>query len=149
MRTVRRSLLAFLAVFFCLAGMGVVVIARGQVPDACVTVKGPGDSGVFVNLSDDVTPESVQHIREAWERGQPKLLHWDPSLADAHRRASLKGVSTAPGKDRDEYPPAAAREGGAGADVRLIGSSDNRSAGQRLGAVMRPYCDGQAFTFLP
>lgn len=146
----RRVLVWAVAFFVGLGAMwGLMAWAQSPVPDACVTVKGPGDSGVFVNLSDDVTPASVGHIREAWGRGQPKLLHWAPDLADAHRRASLKGVPTAPGMDRDEYPPAAAREGGVGADVRLIPSGDNRSAGQRLGAVMRPYCDGQSFTFLP
>lgn len=45
----------------------------------------------------------------------------------------------------DEYPPAVSREGGAGADVRLVRSSENRSAGAAMGGRLRPFCDGQAF----
>ncbi|WP_110806875.1 NucA/NucB deoxyribonuclease domain-containing protein [Rhodobacter viridis] len=36
-----------------------------------------------------------------------------------------------PGRDRDEYPPAVFTQGGPGASLRLIPSSDNRSAGGR------------------
>jgi hypothetical protein len=54
-------------------------------------------------------------------------------------------VKTAPGKDRDEYPPALSVEGGAGADVKLITSGDNRSAGSTMKAQLAPFCEGQAF----
>jgi hypothetical protein len=117
--------------------------------DSCKTVTGPGDSGVYINLDNERTPASVAHIIAAVEHGKPHILHWDPADSDAHRRAALKGVATAPGFDRDEYPPAASREGGAGADVLLIPAADNRSAGQRIGAVMSQYCAGQAFEFTP
>lgn len=116
---------------------------------ACVTVKGSGDSGVYVNLNNETSALTITHEREALEHGQPRILHWRPDLADAHRKASLKGVATAPGSDRDEYPPASSLEGGTGADVKLVLRSDNRSAGQRLGAVMHQYCSGQAFIIEP
>jgi hypothetical protein len=127
-------------------------IAQAQTPapaPTCIRVAASGDSGVYVNLSDADSPAAIAHVRAAIAGGQPRILHWDPADAAAHRRASLRGVKTAPGQDRDEYPPAASAEGGAGADVRLIPSSDNRSAGARMGAVMRPFCAGQAFIVEP
>lgn len=132
----------------------VVALAAGAqepVPPACTRFDAPGDSGIFVNLSNDVTPATIAHAKDAVAAGQPRLLHWDPDPARtaARRRASLKGHPTAPGMDRDEYPPAASREGGAGADVRLIPLSDNRSSGQRMGAVMRGFCTGQSFIVEP
>lgn len=115
----------------------------------CRTVTGPGDSGVFVNLNNESSPQSIDHIRDALTHGQPRILHWEPASADAHRHASLRGIKKVPGKDLDEYPPASTHEGGAGADIRPIDPSDNRSSGNRLGLVMRPYCAGQAFILEP
>ena len=57
--------------------------------------------------------------------------------AKANRRDSLKGVGTKPGLDRDEFPPAMFQEGGKGASVRRIGSSDNRGAGASIGGQCR------------
>jgi Deoxyribonuclease NucA/NucB len=152
--------------------------APAPVPPACVTFKAAGDSGVFVNLANGVSPEAIAHVQAAVRAGQPRLLHWDPADADAHRAASLRGIktwgqlpldqrerydpdtgrfdapagsyalATAP-HDRDEYPPASSAEGGTGADVRYILSSDNRSAGQRLGAVMGGFCALQPFIVEP
>ena len=50
-----------------------------------------------------------------------------------HRPACF---ATAPGMDRDEYPPAIFAERSAGSSVRLIPSSDSRSAGGQLQAQM-------------
>jgi Deoxyribonuclease NucA/NucB len=36
-------------------------------------------------------------------------------------------------------------EGGKGADVRYVKSSENRSAGSRMGLQLRAYCNGQRF----
>jgi hypothetical protein len=144
-----------------LAAVGLVVacflwftygISVGQTPapaPSCVTLKAPGDSGIYVNLSNVDSPETIQHVRDAVANGQPRILHWDPADADAHRKASLKGHPTAPGKQRDEYPPAASAEGGTGADVRLIASRDNSTSGQRMGAVMHAFCPGTAFILEP
>jgi hypothetical protein len=119
------------------------------VPDACITIRAAGDSGVFVNLANDTTPETIQHVRDAVAAGQPRILHWDPAHATEHRKAALRGHPTAPGKQRDEYPPASSAEGGAGSDVRLITSLDNSRSGQRMGAVMSPYCPGTPFILEP
>jgi hypothetical protein len=144
--------------FLGLIGLALVCWAIGaftafaQTPapaPSCVTLKAPGDSGIYVNLSNVDSPETIQHVRDAVANGQPRILHWDPADADAHRKASLKGHPTAPGKQRDEYPPAASAEGGTGADVRLIASRDNSTSGQRMGAVMHAFCPGTAFILEP
>lgn len=141
-------------------------IAQEPVPPACVTIRAAGDSGLYVNLANDVTPQTIAHVREAVRAGQPRILHWKPEESAANRAASLRGVPTwnsltaerkaqidpdgvALAHDRDEYPPAASDEGGAGADVAYVRASDNRSSGQRMGAVMSPYCSGQAFIVEP
>jgi hypothetical protein len=114
---------------------------------ACVRVDGPG--GVYVNLANDANAEAITHVREAVARGEARILHWDPDNADRRRSLSLRGVPTRTGFDRDEYPPAASVEGGTGADIAYIDPGDNRSAGSRMSAQMRPYCDGQAFILEP
>ena len=77
-------------------------------------------------------PEAAANIRDSVEGGQPEVLHTDPASANANRRASLTGYDRIPGYDRDEYPPAASQEGGAGTNVRYINPSDNRGAGSFL-----------------
>ena len=64
-----------------------------------------------------------------------------------HRRESLRGIPTKKGYDRDEYPPAMTDEGGRGASVRYIASSENRSAGGVMKGQLRPYCNEQRFVF--
>lgn len=100
---------------------------------------------VVVNLDDQKNDDTIAHARVAVIAGQPRILHIDRPSADAHRKASLRGIPRKHGFDRDEYPPAASREGGTGADVKLVPSSDNRSAGSRMKIQLQPYCDGQAF----
>jgi hypothetical protein len=124
--------------------IGTGAAATATPTPACVVVR----PGVYVDLpaKDD---ETIRHERDAVSGGQPRILHWDPEDATAHRAAALRGVPKVAGKDLDEYPPAASREGGSGSDVRAIDPSDNRSAGATMSAQMRPYCDGQAFILEP
>jgi len=128
---------------------------------------GPKDpAGIFVNLDDAKNAETIAHVRAAVARGEPRVLRWAPALADEHRDASLRGFpiwSRLPlakrqaidpdhpdvTHDRDEYPPAASEEGGAGADVEYILSADNRSAGTRMGSQMSAYCAGTRFVVEP
>jgi hypothetical protein len=101
-------------------------------------------------------PEAAQHIREAqagkiWQgadvieddasAAKPSILTVDRNGADANREASLAGIDTTGGMDRDEYPPAMFKEGGAGASVKYITSSDNQAAGASIGGQLRgvPY----------
>jgi hypothetical protein len=91
-------------------------------------------------------PESAAHIDAAQDgtryRGHeiistnttyPSPLTIDRSGAKSNRSASLQGVPTEAGYDRDEYPPAVFKEGGAEASVKYINPSDNRGAGASMG----------------
>ncbi|WP_422773325.1 putative T7SS-secreted protein [Plantactinospora sp. WMMC1484] len=101
-------------------------------------------------------PESAQHILDAqsgqiWRgdrvvQGDPKpsILTIDRAGADANRADSLRGVEPRgrDGLDRDEYPPAMFAEGGEGASVKYIDSSDNTGAGASMGNRLRGLPDG-------
>lgn len=100
------------------------------------------DSVREIVVSADRHPESAAHIRDAQAAGQPKVLTINRKGAAANRREALRGTSTQSGKDRDEYPPAMFEEGGGGASVRHIGSSDNRGAGACIGAQCKGLPDG-------
>lgn len=87
-------------------------------------------------------PTVADHVQDAIAAGESQVCTIDRGGA-AHRRAlSLKGHATAPGKDRDEYPPAMCLEGGAGADVRLVPSGENRAAGAWMENRMAHWPDG-------
>ena len=92
-------------------------------------------------------PAAAAHIDHAQQHGQPTVLHVDRTGADARRRASTGGVNreTRPGRgyDRDEYPPAFTREGGANANVRFIPAGDNRGAGSSMRQQTRDVKDGE------
>lgn len=79
-------------------------------------------------------PESARHIDDAQALGFPSVLTYDPAGKTARRAASLKGIPTRPGYDRDEYPPAAFAENGGVADVRYVPSLDNQTAGGFISA---------------
>lgn len=108
-------------------------------------------NSVYVELSRGKYPLTIDHIEDAQAAGQPALLHIDRDEADLHRDQSLEGWPTKSGYDRDEYPPAMSREGGYGADVRYVPSSDNRGAGSSMGAQLSGWCEDQPFrfTFVP
>jgi hypothetical protein len=99
---------------------------------------------VRVRLSRRRWPHIADHVTDVRQR-YPLVLHLDRRHADAHRDASLRGVRTREGQDRDEFPPAVAKEGGRGADIRLVPSSENRSSGAYVGNKLRRWCDGQGF----
>ena len=81
-------------------------------------------------------PESAAHIEYAQRQGQPSVLTIDRAGRDSRRQDALRNIrrkdSSPQGKDRDEYPPAMTREGGANANVRYIDQSDNRGSGKAL-----------------
>jgi hypothetical protein len=127
----------------------VFIILIAQAGSAAECDREPNGHAIVVNLDNEKAKETIQHARDAVAAGSPRYLHWSPDGADARRKASLRGHPKVPGRDLDEYPPAASLEGGRGADIRAISRSDNRSAGSRMGTQMRPYCDGQAFILEP
>ena len=123
-------------------GDGRVCEAHGRAERrACRRVAGV----VIVRIPRRRYPYTADHIVDAIAAGEPKILRVDRPGADANREESLRGIPTRQGYDRDEYPPAVSREGGAGADVRYVPSSDNRGAGTVMGERLHAYCDGQRF----
>lgn len=156
---------AFMGALMLLIGFALGYVTGSFAQTACQP--GPKDpSGVYVDLANTTNREAIAHAQAAVVAGEARVLHWEPALAEAHRAVSLRGVPTwgqlsedrrraidpehfALSHDRDEYPPAASLEGGAGADVRYILSSDNRSAGSRMQAQMGGYCAGTRFLLEP
>ena len=110
-------------------------------------VKGESEV-VDVKLSRKKYPESAQHIEEAIKEGQPDILTIDRRGASSRRKASLQGVNTVPGLDRDEYPPAMSKEGGTGASVKLINPSDNRGSGPSISGKLRKYPNGTKYRII-
>ena len=51
--------------------------------------------------------------------------------------------------DRDEYPFAASRQGGAGASVEFMSPGDNRGAGSLFGHQIRGLADGTDIDVIP
>jgi hypothetical protein len=109
---------------------------------------------VRVRFDDDRWPNIADHMRDAQrlrKRGRlrfPRVFHIDRAGADQNREQSLAGIPTKKGYDRDEYPPAVAREGGKGAHVRYVRSGENRSAGSFMGNKLESYCSRQRFRLL-
>jgi len=97
---------------------------------------------VVVTVSEEKSPESALHIVQAQEDGHPWILTIDRQGTKRRRAASLRGIPTKPGLDRDEYPPAVFAEGGEGASVRYIPANDNRSAGAQIGNQLKKRPDG-------
>ncbi|MEF3062308.1 RHS repeat-associated core domain-containing protein [Ralstonia solanacearum] len=95
-----------------------------------------------VTISRSRFPQSAAHIEDAQRAGQPSIMTIDRSGALKNRREAMRGQCRAPGQDRDEYPPAMMREGGAGASVRPIAPADNRGAGACIGAQCRGLPNG-------
>ena len=92
-----------------------------------ITVSNHGDVSVFVCIVDSALyPETAEHIRGAAER----------------RKASLAPIKASRIWDRDEYPCACFKEGGAGAHVMYVAGTDNRGAGSYMGWQMRGLPDG-------
>lgn len=87
-------------------------------------------------------PNVADHARDAIKAGESSLCTLDRDGAAARRKESLRGVATAPGKDRDEFPPAICKEGGKGADVRLVPSKENRSEGAWMSGQLAKWPDG-------
>jgi uncharacterized protein RhaS with RHS repeats len=103
-----------------------------------------GDAAKKIKISESKSPEAAKHIREAGIEG--KKLTVDRAGAAERRKEALKGTETKPGMDRDEVPAAIFKEGGAGASIRNIPSSDNRSGGAQLGNQLRDVPNGGCVT---
>jgi len=92
---------------------------------------------IVLAVSQTKAPLSALHIEEAQAAGYPHILTIDRQGTKKRRAASLRGIPTKKGFDRDEYPSAVFLEGGAGASVRYIPANDNRSAGAQIGNQLK------------
>jgi hypothetical protein len=119
-------------------GMNATALQGGSKNGLTLPSEPTEEAPVEVTISRSKSPAAAQHIDEAQTAGQPKVLTLDRSgtqgaaRAAARGRAATSGMPTAPGMDRDEYPPKCCAEGGAGASRKLIPSSDNRRTNQEL-----------------
>lgn len=95
----------------------------------------------------DRYPETAKHIQDAIKSGHPATCTIDRDGAEDNRKASLRGVETKKGYDRDEWPMAMCAEGGEGADIEYISPSDNRGAGSWVGNQLEDYPDGTVVEF--
>lgn len=103
---------------------------------------------VTVEVSAARWPHVADHIADV-RRHYSRHFHIDRGGADENRDESLQGYPTRTGYDRDEYPPAMAAEGGEGAQIRYVPSSENRSQGSVMGNELEPYCSGSHFRLVP
>ncbi len=94
-------------------------------------------------------PETAQHVADAQAAGHPSEVTLDRANAPGNRKDALRGTPPVAGKHRDEYPPAATKEGGDSASVRTISGSDNSGAGASFGNQVRPYPDGTVVKIIP
>ncbi len=124
------------------------ILEGGSAADNAATECEGESEVVDVKLSRKKYPESAQHIEEAIKEGQPDTLTIDRRGASSRRKASLQGVNTVPGLDRDEYPPAMSKEGGTGASVKLINPSDNRGSGSSISGKLRNYPNGTKYRII-
>ncbi|WIM38496.1 excalibur calcium-binding domain-containing protein [Paenibacillus sp. PK4536] len=92
-------------------------------------------------------PQTASHIMTAIAKGKPAVCTIDRSGAETSRKEALAGIATKEDYDRDEWPMAICVEGGEGADVAYVESSDNRSAGSWLGNKLSDYSDGTRILF--
>ena len=107
-----------------------------------------GDSNYTVVIIDSQKyPESAEHIKAAVKEGHPAMLTLNRSVADENRRQSLAGIPEKSYADRDEYPPASFSEGGQGAHVSYIDSSDNRGSGSSFRWQLSGVPDGTRVRF--
>jgi len=115
---------------------------------AQVAAEQAADYDVTLLFPSNNYPETALHIYGAIEQGASAICTIDREGAADNRKASLAGVDTKNGYDRDEWPMAMCEEGGAGASVAYIDASDNRGAGSWVGNRLTDYPDGTRVLFV-
>ncbi|OBZ17901.1 DNA-entry nuclease [Bacillus sp. FJAT-26390] len=101
-----------------------------------------------IHLPTDRYPETVAHIAAAIKAGASAICTIDRNGADANRDASLNGIATKKGFDRDEWPMAMCKEGGNGAHIAYVSPKDNRGAGSWIGNQLAELKDGTRVLFV-
>jgi hypothetical protein len=111
---------------------------------ATVQLGGPlmADAIPTINVSKKLYGQAAKHIEDAQNAGQPEIVTIDRSNAPQRRTEAMSKLPPLPFLERDEYPPAMFKEGGANASVRYVNPRDNRACGAYIGNACRPYPDG-------
>lgn len=103
---------------------------------------------VILEFPADKYPTVAAHIASAILAGESSVCTIDRSGAEKRREASLAGIPTKDGYDRDEWPMAMCKEGGVGASVVYVDPAENRSAGSWVGNQLEKYPDGTRVKFV-
>lgn len=139
-----RSLLAaLLTLTLILTGCGQFIISSNSNPDSTAS-----EYGMTIHLPTDRYPETMAHIAAAIRAGASAVCTIDRDGANANREASLRGIPTKKGYDRDEWPMAMCKEGGASADIAYVSPKDNRGAGSWIGNLLTDLEDGTRVLFV-
>jgi hypothetical protein len=112
--------------------------AASQAPN----VVGPNTAPKTVIISRTKYPDAAKHIEQAQKAGRPSVLTVDRAGGAQRRREALRGIPVKPRRDRDEYPGAMFKEGGAKASVEHTGIYDNRGSGRCMRAQCADVPDG-------
>lgn len=136
-------LAALLLLSFILSGCGNLLTVT-----APETSASSADYDETIQLPTDRYPETIAHITAAIKGGASAVCTIDREGAEANRDASLQGIPTKKGFDRDEWPMAMCKEGGAGADIAYVSPKDNRGAGSWIGNQLADLKDGTRVLFL-
>jgi hypothetical protein len=102
----------------------------------------------ILNFATEKYPETAAHIQAAIAKGESAVCTIDREGADDNRSEALKSIPTKDGYDRDEWPMAMCEEGGVGADVAYVESSDNRGSGSWVGNQLEDYPNGTRILFM-
>jgi len=120
---------------------------QGQAESETEVPAGSQPQDVYIDPSKH--PAAAGHAADAQAAGHPDVLTVERGGAAERRAQATAGVPTQPGTDRDEYPPAVTAEGGRGASVRNIPTSDNRGAGASVGQQIRKVPNGGRIRIRP
>jgi hypothetical protein len=103
---------------------------------------------VILEFPADKYPTVAAHIASAILAGESAVCTIDRAGAEQRREASLAGIPTKDGYDRDEWPMAMCKEGGVGASVVYVDPGENRGAGSWVGNQLEKYPDGTRVKFV-
>lgn len=90
----------------------------------------------ILQISEKEYPETARHIKKSIKNGKSDIVTIERTRACERRKDALEGIETKKGLDRDEWPMAMFKEGGAGADIEHISRKDNRGAGSSIRAAL-------------
>ena len=109
----------------------------------CKVREGEGTThDIVLVLTHKEYKQTFGHIKDVIFSENRDIFTIDRTSASLNRAASLKGIPTLKGYDRDEFPMAMFKEGGKGASIRYIDPGDNRGAGSSIANALKPFPNG-------